>query len=104
MGVMCMYEKIKISISERIAVLLKKDAEDFRVLKPSGEANMNAFINSKACYFAVLMVNVRTNWTNPIRTERHAVRRTLVHFFKSFYTSHIFTTCSGFHPCPLFLL
>lgn len=40
-----MTEKIKISVPDRIYELLRKDAKDFRVLKPSGEENLNAFIN-----------------------------------------------------------
>ena len=41
-----MTEKIKISVPQRIYELLRKDAKDFRILKPSGEENLNAFINS----------------------------------------------------------
>lgn len=40
-----MTEKIKISVPERIYGLLRKDAQDFRILKPSGEENLNAFVN-----------------------------------------------------------
>lgn len=40
-----MAEKIKISVPEKIYDLLRKDAKDFRILKPSGEENRNAFIN-----------------------------------------------------------
>lgn len=38
-------EKIKISVPEKIYRLLQSDAKDFRILKPSGEVNLNAFIN-----------------------------------------------------------
>lgn len=38
-------EKIKISIPEKIYTLLRSDARDFRIVKPSGEENLNAFIN-----------------------------------------------------------
>ena len=31
--------------------LLKKDAKDFRILKPSGEENLNSFINSLVVNF-----------------------------------------------------
>ena len=41
-----MYDKIKISIPEGINELLRKDALDFRILKPNGEINLNAFINT----------------------------------------------------------
>ncbi len=41
-----MYEKIKVSVPARIYELLRKDAEDFRLLKPSGEANLNALVNA----------------------------------------------------------
>ncbi|MBO4979687.1 MAG: hypothetical protein J6D16_04700 [Clostridia bacterium] len=40
-----MNEKIKVSVPVSIRELLCKDAEDFRIWKPSGEANVNAFIN-----------------------------------------------------------
>lgn len=46
-----MTEKIKISVPDRIYELLRKDAKDFRVLKPSGEENLNAFINSLVINF-----------------------------------------------------
>ena len=41
-----MEEKIKISIPKGTLELLKKDCEDFKVLKESGSPNMNAFINT----------------------------------------------------------
>lgn len=41
-----MTEKIKISVPEKIYELMRKDAKDFRILKPSGEENLNAFINN----------------------------------------------------------
>ena len=41
-----MYDKIKISIPESIVNLLKKDAMDFRIIKPKGDINMNAFLNT----------------------------------------------------------
>ena len=46
-----MTEKIKISVPERIYELLRKDAKDFRTLKPSGEENLNAFINTLVVNF-----------------------------------------------------
>ena len=46
-----MTEKIKISVPDRIYELLHKDAKDFRVLKPSGKENLNAFINSLVVNF-----------------------------------------------------
>ena len=46
-----MTEKIKISVPDRIYEILRKDAKDFRVLKPSGEENLNAFINSLVVNF-----------------------------------------------------
>lgn len=42
---MKMIEKIKVSVPQRICELLHRDARDFRILKPSGEENLNAFIN-----------------------------------------------------------
>lgn len=41
-----MEEKIKISMPGETVSLLKKDCEDFKVLKDSGTPNMNAFINT----------------------------------------------------------
>ena len=46
-----MTEKIKISVPEKIYELLRKDAKDFRILKPSGEENLNAFINTLVVNF-----------------------------------------------------
>ena len=46
-----MTEKIKVSVPERIYELLRKDAKDFRILKPSGEENLNAFINTLVVNF-----------------------------------------------------
>ena len=46
-----MTEKIKISVPKRTYELLRKDAKDFRILKPSGEENLNAFINSLVINF-----------------------------------------------------
>ena len=46
-----MTEKIKVSVPEKTYELLRKDAKDFRILKPSGEENLNAFINSLVVNF-----------------------------------------------------
>ena len=46
-----MPEKIKISVPEKIYEILRKDAKDFRILKPSGEENLNAFINNLVMNF-----------------------------------------------------
>lgn len=46
-----MIEKIKISVPEKIYEVLRKDAKDFRILKPSGEENLNAFINTLVVNF-----------------------------------------------------
>ena len=46
-----MTEKIKISVPEKLCELLHKDAKDFRILKPSGEENLNAFINNLVVNF-----------------------------------------------------
>lgn len=40
-----MDEKIKISASKSVYELLKKDCEDFKITKPDGSPNMNAFLN-----------------------------------------------------------
>lgn len=41
-----MDEKIKISLPKETLELLKKDCEDFRVIKQNGTPNVNAFINT----------------------------------------------------------
>lgn len=41
-----MDEKIKISLPKATLDLLKKDCEDFKILKPNGNPNMNQFINT----------------------------------------------------------
>ena len=46
-----MIEKIKISVPEKVYDLLRKDAKDFRILKPSGQENLNAFINNLVVNF-----------------------------------------------------
>ena len=43
--VICVIEKIKITLPEKIHDLMKKDAGDFKILKPSGDENMNALVN-----------------------------------------------------------
>lgn len=40
-----MEEKIKISLAKETLELLKKDCEDFKILKPNGSSNFNSFIN-----------------------------------------------------------
>ena len=41
-----MDEKIKISFPKETFQLLKKDCEDFKVLKENGTINMNSFVNT----------------------------------------------------------
>lgn len=41
-----MDEKIKISLSKNILELLKKDCAEFKIVKETGQPNMNAFINT----------------------------------------------------------
>ena len=41
-----MDEKIKISAPKSVYDLLKKDCEDFKITKPDGSPNMNAFLNA----------------------------------------------------------
>lgn len=41
-----MTEKIRVSMPEATALLLKKDCADFKVAKADGTPNMNAFINT----------------------------------------------------------
>ena len=40
-----MEEKIKVSLPKQTLLLLKKDCEDFKILKENGTCNFNAFIN-----------------------------------------------------------
>ena len=44
-------EKIKVSVPEKIYELLRKDAKDFRIIKPSGAENLNALINNLVINF-----------------------------------------------------
>ena len=46
-----MEEKIKVSLPRETLELLKKDCEDFKVTKPDGAPNMNAFINTLIANF-----------------------------------------------------
>ena len=41
-----MEEKIKVSLPKQTLLLLKKDCEDFKILKENGAPNLNAFINT----------------------------------------------------------
>lgn len=41
-----MEEKIKVSLPKTVLDILKKDCQDFRLLKENGQPNMNAFINT----------------------------------------------------------
>ena len=65
-----MTEKIKISVPERIYEILRKDARDFRILKPSGEANLNAFINN-------LVMNYYENFARDDEALRESVKSSL---------------------------
>ena len=49
-----MDEKIKISAPKSVYELLKKDCEDFKITKPDGSPNMNAFLNG-----VVLLISMR---------------------------------------------
>jgi len=70
-----MYDKIKISVSEGIARLLKKDAEDFRVLKPKGDVNMNAFLNTLVMnYYEVFAADER-EWRERLEEAFRAMPR-----------------------------
>lgn len=46
-----MDEKIKISAPQSLFELLKKDCEDFKITKPDGSPNMNAFLNTVVANF-----------------------------------------------------
>ena len=46
-----MEEKIKISAPESVYALLKKDCDDFKITKPDGTPNMNAFLNGVVINF-----------------------------------------------------
>ena len=65
-----MTEKIKISVPQRIYELLRKDAKDFRILKPSGEENLNAFINS-------LVVNFYEEFSADDESLRESIKEAL---------------------------
>lgn len=61
-----MTEKIKISVPEKIRELMRRDAKDFRIWKPSGEENLNAFIN-------ILIVNFYETFTADDEKLRESV-------------------------------
>lgn len=63
-------EKIKISVPEKIYELLRRDAKDFRILKPSGEENLNAFLNN-------LVVNFYEEFTANEESLREKVKNAL---------------------------
>ena len=51
--------------------------------------DMNAFINGKTGDLAEIMIDMRTDRADPVRTERHAFRLSSVGFKKSFFTFHL---------------
>jgi len=65
-----MTEKIKISVPEKIYELLRKDAKDFRILKPSGEENLNAFIN-------ILVINFYEKFSADDESLRESIKGAL---------------------------
>ena len=65
-----MTEKIKISVPERTYELLRRDARDFRVIKPSGGENLNAFINR-------LVVNFYEEFASDDEKLRESIRGAL---------------------------
>ena len=65
-----MAEKIKISVPEKIYELLRKDAKDFRILKPSGEENLNAFIN-------ILVMNFYEEFSADDESLRESIKEAL---------------------------
>ena len=65
-----MTEKIKISVPEKIYELLRKDAKDFRILKPSGEENLNAFIN-------ILVINFYEEFSADDESLRESIKEAL---------------------------
>lgn len=65
-----MTEKIKISVPETIYDILRKDAKDFRILKPSGEENLNAFINN-------LVMNYYEEFADDDESLRESVQKAL---------------------------
>ena len=65
-----MTEKIKISVPEKIYELLRKDAKDFRILKPSGEENLNAFIN-------ILVINFYEEFSADDESLRESIKGAL---------------------------
>lgn len=65
-----MTEKIKVSVPEKIYELLRKDAKDFRILKPSGEENLNAFIN-------ILVINFYEKFSADDESLRESIKGAL---------------------------
>ncbi len=65
-----MEEKIKISLSKETLELLKKDCQDFKIIKPNGDSNFNSFIN-------LLIVNYYETFTANEESLYEAIRNTL---------------------------
>lgn len=65
-----MEEKIKISISKEILEILKKDCEDFKIIKPNGNSNFNSFIN-------LLIVNYYETFTAKEETLYDEIRNAI---------------------------
>lgn len=65
-----MYEKIKISVPERISDLLRRDALDFRICKPDGDPNLNALLN-------LLVINYYEDFAADEEELRESVRAAL---------------------------
>ena len=77
-----MDEKIKISISKNTLDILKKDCQDFRILKSNGTPNFNAFIN-------ILIVNFYKSFSASEETL-HQELKDAISFVPEYYKNKAF--------------
>ena len=67
-----MTEKIRVSVPEATALLLKKDCADFKVAKADGTPNMNAFINT-------LLISFYEEFAGAEEKMHDEIRRAVAH-------------------------
>ena len=66
-----MDEKIKISAPKLVYELLKKDCEDFKITKPDGSPNMNAFLNGIVSNYYEEFAGAEARVRNRSLEDRH---------------------------------
>ncbi len=77
-----MEEKIKISLSKETLELLKKDCQDFKIVKSNGSSNFNSFIN-------LLIINFYETFTAKEETLYDAIRSAIA-VIPNYYQEKVF--------------